>query len=52
MAPQGDLKVLVMHHNLLRGNLSNRWGLASRALGIVDASLTGADVVCCGHDHE
>ena len=26
--------------------------LASRALGVVDAALTGADVVCCGHDHE
>ncbi|MBM4194270.1 MAG: metallophosphoesterase [Gemmatimonadetes bacterium] len=51
-APDGDFKVLVMHHNLLRGNLSNRWGLASRAFGIVDAAHTGADLVCCGHDHE
>jgi 3',5'-cyclic AMP phosphodiesterase CpdA len=52
LAPPGDLKVLVVHHNILRGRLSNRWGLASRAFGIVDASHTGADVVCCGHDHE
>jgi 3',5'-cyclic AMP phosphodiesterase CpdA len=52
LAPPGDLKVLVVHHNILRGKLSNRWGLASRAFGIVDASYTGADVVCCGHDHE
>jgi len=52
LAPPGDLKVLVVHHNILRGNLSNRWGLASRAFGIVDAAHTGADVVCCGHDHE
>jgi 3',5'-cyclic AMP phosphodiesterase CpdA len=52
LAPAGDLKVLVIHHNLLRGRLSNRWGLAARAFGIVDAAHTGADVVCCGHDHE
>jgi 3',5'-cyclic AMP phosphodiesterase CpdA len=47
-----DLRVLVLHHNLLRGNLSNRWGLASRARGVDDAAATGADLVLCGHDHE
>lgn len=47
-----DLKVLVLHHNVLRGHLSNRWGLASRARGIDDAASTGADLVLCGHDHE
>lgn len=52
MAPVADLKVLVVHHNLLRGKTSGRWGLASRAFGIVDAAHTGADLVCCGHDHE
>jgi 3',5'-cyclic AMP phosphodiesterase CpdA len=52
LAPQDDLKVLVIHHNILKGNVSRRWGLASRALGVVDAALCGADVVCCGHDHE
>ena len=51
-AAGNDLKVLVLHHNLLRGNLSNRWGLASRARGIDDAAATGADLVLCGHDHE
>lgn len=52
LAPASDLKVLVIHHNLLKGRLSQRWGLANRAMGIVDAALTGADLVCCGHDHE
>ncbi len=52
MAPPSDLKVLVLHHNVLKGKLSNRWGLASREFGVVDAAHTGADVVCCGHDHE
>lgn len=52
LAPASDLRVLVLHHNLLPGNMSRRWGLASRKLGVVDAALTGARVVCCGHDHE
>ena len=51
-APAADLKVLVLHHNLLRGRLSNRWGLANRAHGVQQAAATGADVVLCGHDHE
>lgn len=52
LAAPSDLKILVLHHNLLPGKTSRRWGLASRAFGIVDAAHTGADLVCCGHDHE
>lgn len=51
-SPRGDIKVLVFHHNLLRGRLSRRWGLAGRALAIEQAAMTGADIVLCGHDHE
>jgi 3',5'-cyclic AMP phosphodiesterase CpdA len=51
-APARDLKVLVFHHNLLRGEISNRWGLSNRARGIASAAATGADVVLCGHDHQ
>lgn len=51
-APRGDVKVLVFHHNLLRGGISHRWGLSSRARGITGALTTGADVVLCGHDHQ
>lgn len=51
-APPGDLRVLMLHHNLLKGGLSQRWGLTSRARGIDDAVATGCDVVLCGHDHE
>lgn len=51
-APAGDLKVLVFHHNLLRGDLSNRWGLVNRAAGISEALGTGADLVLNGHDHQ
>jgi 3',5'-cyclic AMP phosphodiesterase CpdA len=51
-APAADLKVLVFHHNLLRGDLSRRWGLASRGEGIVEAMGTGAQLVLNGHDHQ
>lgn len=51
-SPAGDLRVLVLHHNVLRGHLSNRWGLA-RPLETLDALAAMApDVVCTGHDHE
>ncbi|HVZ50303.1 MAG TPA: metallophosphoesterase [Gemmatimonadaceae bacterium] len=52
LAPPGNLRILVLHHNLLRGAHSRRYGLATRALALVDAAYTGADVICCGHDHE
>jgi 3',5'-cyclic AMP phosphodiesterase CpdA len=51
-APRGDLKVLVFHHNLLRGDLSARWGLVNRAAGIDQALGTGAELVLNGHDHQ
>ena len=50
--PPADLRVLVLHHNVVRGRLSNRWGLA-RPLGALDTiAAMGVDVVCTGHDHE
>ncbi len=51
-SPAGDLRVLVLHHNIVRGRLSNRWGLTrpQHVLELIAAS--GADVVCAGHDHE
>lgn len=51
-APAGDLRVLMLHHNVLRGTLSNRWGLTTRAGGLDDVVATGCDLVLCGHDHE
>lgn len=51
-APPGDLRVLVLHHNVVRGRLSRRWGLA-RPQSTLDALAAMAPhVVCGGHDHE
>lgn len=38
--------------NLLRGDLSRRWGLVNRADGIGEALQIGADLVLNGHDHQ
>jgi 3',5'-cyclic AMP phosphodiesterase CpdA len=48
----GSLKVLVTHHNVLRGHISGRWGLARPRAALRGIVESGADVVCCGHDHE
>ena len=51
-AELGLPRVLVIHHNLLRGEMSQRMGLVrwrSAQRRIVEA---GTDVVLCGHDHQ
>ncbi|MES2525012.1 MAG: metallophosphoesterase [Gemmatimonadota bacterium] len=50
--PAGDLRVLVLHHNVVRGKLSNRWGLARPERTLARIAAMGVDVVCTGHDHE
>lgn len=51
-APAGDLRVLVVHHNVVPGELSARWGL-TRHEAMLDAfAATGADLVLAGHDHQ
>ena len=51
-APPNDLKVLVVHHNIVPGELSQRWGL-TRHEAMLDLVVdTGADLVLSGHDHQ
>jgi 3',5'-cyclic AMP phosphodiesterase CpdA len=50
-APRAKARVAVVHHNVLPGVLSRRWGL-SRPRAAQSALLTlDADVILCGHDH-
>jgi len=51
-APAGDLKVLVVHHNVVPGELSQRWGLTKHDAMLDAIVATGADVVLSGHDHQ
>lgn len=51
-SPAGDARVVVMHHNPIKGELSQRHGLkhTARILGaLADMSV---DLVLCGHDHQ
>ena len=51
-SPPDDWRIIVMHHNPVKGELSQRHGLRDtpRVLGAF-ADL-GVDVVLCGHDHQ
>jgi 3',5'-cyclic AMP phosphodiesterase CpdA len=46
------LRVVVLHHNVLRGRISNRWGLAHPYDAQRGLAAIGTDLVLCGHDHE
>ena len=45
-------RVLVVHHNVLRGQISRRMGLARWRQAQRRILESGADVVLCGHDHQ
>lgn len=48
----GDARVIVMHHNPVKGVLSQRHGL-KRTTKILGAfAKMGVDLVLCGHDHQ
>ena len=51
-SPRGNARVIVMHHNPVKGELSQRHGLrhTNRILGAF--AEMGVDLVCCGHDHQ
>ena len=51
-SPAGDLRLLVVHHNVVRGRLSNRWGLKRPNAALDRIAAMPVDVVCTGHDHE
>jgi 3',5'-cyclic AMP phosphodiesterase CpdA len=50
--PPRAAKVVVMHHNPTRGELSNRYGI-TRPQGTMAAfNRLGVNLVLCGHDHQ
>lgn len=51
-APEGDRRVVVMHHNPMRGELSGRFGLLRSAAVLTEFGRMGVDLVLCGHDHQ
>lgn len=51
-SPQGDGRVIVMHHNPMKGELSQRHGLVNTKRVLGAFAELGVDVVLCGHDHQ
>src|SRR5256884_288504 len=51
-APREQARVLVLHHNVLRGDISKRMGLARWRQAQRRIVASGAEVVLCGHDHQ
>jgi len=51
-APPGDARAIVMHHNPVRGELSQRHGLKNTQKILGAFAEMGVDLVCCGHDHQ
>jgi 3',5'-cyclic AMP phosphodiesterase CpdA len=51
-SPPGDARVVVMHHNPMKGELSQRHGLKHTARVLGAFADLQVDVVLCGHDHQ
>lgn len=51
-ADSNQVRVLVVHHNVLRGELSRRRGLARWKQAHRWIVGSGAELVLCGHDHQ
>jgi 3',5'-cyclic AMP phosphodiesterase CpdA len=51
-APAGDAKVVVMHHNPTRGELSDRYGITRPSRTMDAFNRIGVNLVLCGHDHQ
>ncbi len=51
-SPSDDARVIVMHHNPVKGELSGRHGLKDTRKVLGAFATIGVDLVLCGHDHQ
>ena len=51
-APVNDARVIVLHHNPVKGEISQRHGLRNTTRVLAAFEQLGVDLVCCGHDHQ
>jgi 3',5'-cyclic AMP phosphodiesterase CpdA len=51
-SPAGDARIIVMHHNPVKGELSQRHGLKNTRRILGAFAQIGVDLVLCGHDHQ
>jgi 3',5'-cyclic AMP phosphodiesterase CpdA len=50
--PEGDGRIVVMHHNPMKGELSRRHGVVNTKRILGAFAELGVDLVLCGHDHQ
>jgi 3',5'-cyclic AMP phosphodiesterase CpdA len=50
--PNGDARIVVMHHNPVKGELSQRHGLKNTKKILGAFAEMDVDLVLCGHDHQ
>lgn len=50
--PPSDARVIVMHHNPVKGELSQRHGLKRTTKILGKFAAMGVDLILCGHDHQ
>ena len=50
--PAGEARVVVMHHNPVRGELSRRFGLVRSERALEAFREMRVDLIMCGHDHQ
>jgi 3',5'-cyclic AMP phosphodiesterase CpdA len=51
-SPAGDARIIVIHHNPVKGELSQRHGLKNTPKILGAFASIGVDLVLCGHDHQ
>ncbi len=51
-SPPDDARVIVMHHNPVKGELSQRHGLKNTKQALGAFADMAVDLVLCGHDHQ
>jgi 3',5'-cyclic AMP phosphodiesterase CpdA len=51
-SPDSDARVIVMHHNPMKGELSQRHGVVNTKRVLGAFAELGVHVVLCGHDHQ
>lgn len=50
--PAGHLRAIVMHHNPVRGELSQRYGIPNHRKVLAALGAAGCDLVLAAHDHQ
>ena len=51
-ADPNDARVVMIHHNPIKGETSGRHGLANTKKALQAFSSLGAELILCGHDHQ